>query len=624
MDTNCRARNYQIILAEGGALGIAALKSLVSFDMWERKVGDDGVASWVPWKTVKLEEMTGLSRDVRGHMIIDGYDEEDNVIFLWTDAGCFMVELESMKFRNLGEWSFTTNTNSAYHPYRSLYTSKGFPTDNQMVWNDCIEAFEEQKLKLQEVLETADCKISLTADMNETMGYMCVTCHFINADWKLQKKIIKFLVIEAPDNGVVIFNAILRSIQEWNIEQKIFGITIRNCAANETMVDMLKQNLVLKKVLPLEGKLLHNQCASHVINLIVSDGLKFVDSTVHKIRESVKYIESLKSHEIFEKIIVQEGISHEEWPYLGMPTNWNSTYWLLEMALPFKKAFDSLALQDANYTHAPSFEEWEKLGVVCRLLEVCYEATKVISCSSCPTSNLYFHEIWKIKLTLDREASEVDNDVQKMIKGMKRKFNKYWKKSYISLCIPIVLDPRFKYMFLEFRFQQAFGAAAGKSLRRVQKALRELFDEYSSQLNDCAEHGSNQDMSMDDDGPFADWCQYLSSNVEVLTELERYLTDRPIHLSDDFDILNWWTVYSPVYPTLARIARDVLAVPASTVASETVFNTGERVIGDSHSRLSTETVESLICLRNWCEDSGYQPSMRLATDFSDLLFCGRF
>ena len=120
MDTYCG--NYQIILAESGGLGIAALRSL-SFDMWERKVGNDGVSSWVPWKTVKLEEITGLSRDVRGHMIIHGYDEEDNVIFLRTDVGCFIVELESMKFRNLGKWNFITTC--AYHPYRSLYASKG-------------------------------------------------------------------------------------------------------------------------------------------------------------------------------------------------------------------------------------------------------------------------------------------------------------------------------------------------------------------------------------------------------------------------------------------------------------------------------------------------------------------
>ena len=86
----------------------------------------------------------------------------------------------------------------------------GFPLDYQMNWNDCIAAFEERKLVLLEVLKSADCKISLTADTDETMGYMCVACHFINTDWKLQRKIIKFVVVESPHNGVEIFSAILR------------------------------------------------------------------------------------------------------------------------------------------------------------------------------------------------------------------------------------------------------------------------------------------------------------------------------------------------------------------------------------------------------------------------------
>lgn len=203
----------------------------------------------------------------------------------------------------------------------------GFPLDYQMIWNDCIAAFEERKLVLHEVLKSADCKILLAADTDETMGYMCVACHFINADWKLQRKIIKFVVVEPPCNGVEIFNDILRCMQDWNIEQKLFGVTISDSAANETMVHMLKQDLVLKKVLPVEGKLLHNQCASHIRNLLVSDGLKFVDSIVDKIRESVKYIQSSKTREkIFDKIVVQEGISYFECLSLDTPTCWNSIY----------------------------------------------------------------------------------------------------------------------------------------------------------------------------------------------------------------------------------------------------------------------------------------------------------
>ena len=106
-----------LILAEGGGLGIAALRSF-SFDMWDRKVGYDGVDSWVLWNNVELTEIIGLSKDETGHMIIHGCDEDDFVPRM--DISCFMVQLELMKFRNLGKWNFITTC--AYHLYRSLYT----------------------------------------------------------------------------------------------------------------------------------------------------------------------------------------------------------------------------------------------------------------------------------------------------------------------------------------------------------------------------------------------------------------------------------------------------------------------------------------------------------------------
>ncbi|KAL6634299.1 hypothetical protein ACP70R_026970 [Stipagrostis hirtigluma subsp. patula] len=621
-----RSDDIHIILAEDGGVGLAVTTPFI-FDMWDRKISPDGICTWVLRKTVKLEEITGLSRDERGRAIIHGYDEDDDAIFLMTDMGCFVVHLQSMQFKNLGKRDFKITfvyQTCAYFPYRSFYSFR-FTLDYQMAWNDCIRAFKEKSLILQEALNSANCRISLTTDtltLNETTGYMCVTCHFIDNDWKVQKRVIKVFVVETPCDGVDIFNAVLKCIQDWNIEEKIFGITLINSAANYTMVDMLKCNLMHKKVLPAAGKLLHNRCAAHVINLIVNDALEFVDPIVGKIRESVKYIQSSQSRmQKFEEIMA---ISREDWPPFDSPTHWNSTYWLLEMGLEFKRAFNSLALQDANYTYAPSFEEWGRAVVVCRLLKAWYEATEAISWSSSRTSNLYFHAIWRIKLALDEETSEVDNDVRKVINDMKKKFNKYWKKSYISLSIPVVLDPRFKFMFIKFRFEQSYGADAGKWLKRVRKVLTGLFHEYSSQFDDSnvdstqdGRLGSDQEADMEEDDPFADWYEHLSKNSRVTTELDRYLNDNPIRQSEGFDILKWWMVHSPVYPNLARIARDMLAMRMSTVPSKSAFSTKERTISDYHSRLTTETTEALICLKDWSQASGPHPSMWSITDFRD-------
>jgi len=87
--------------------------------------------------------------------------------------------------------------------------------------NDCLKAFKEQKVALQKMFKDAKCRFSLIADMwtsNQTLGYMCITCHYITADWKVKKKVIKFFVVEMPHSGIEMFNQVLECIQEWNIE----------------------------------------------------------------------------------------------------------------------------------------------------------------------------------------------------------------------------------------------------------------------------------------------------------------------------------------------------------------------------------------------------------------------
>lgn len=47
------------------------------------------------------------------------------------------------------------------------------------------------------------------------------------------------------------------------------------------------------------------------------------------------------------------------------------------------------------------------------------------------------------------------------------------------------------------------------------------------------------------------------------------------------------------------MAADVLAIPISTVASESTFSVGGRVIDSFRASLSSSTVEALICGGDW-------------------------
>jgi hypothetical protein len=280
---------------------------------------------------------------------------------------------------------------------------------------------------------------------------------------------------------------------------------------------------------------------------------------------------------------------------------------MLESALPFKDAFLELAQLDSNYIYCPSTKDWKRAAVVCKLLMVFRKATKTVSGSKYPTSNLYFHEIWDIKQVLDEEEINPSRTLLSMVLEMQNKFEKYWDISYLTNCIPVILDPRFKFGFVEFRLKQVYGVNAGDHIAKVDKILRNLFNGYSSEMGNTTSSASQGETSTaGKNNSLSDWFRHITArNNQAFCELNKYLQVDLFSLEDEsFDILDWWKIHASQYPVVACMARDLLAVPASTVASESAFSTSERIINDHRTRLARDTVEALICFQDWLRSAG--------------------
>jgi hypothetical protein len=83
---------------------------------------------------------------------------------------------------------------------------------------------------------------------------------------------------------------------------------------------------------------------------------------------------------------------------------------MIGTAREYREVFNLLAVQDINYHFKPSFEDWENVDAICRLLAVFYEATNVVLGTKFPNANLYFHEIWKVRLTLGQQHYEENTE----------------------------------------------------------------------------------------------------------------------------------------------------------------------------------------------------------------------
>ena len=94
----------------------------------------------------------------------------------------------------------------------------------------------------------------------------------------------------------------------------------------------------------------------------------------------------------------------------------------------------------------------------------------------------------------------------------------------------------------------------------------------------------------------------VEQTVGCSNELEKYLAENCDGRKEvNFEILEWWRDNCNRYQVLSKVAKDVLAVPVSTVASESAFSTGGRIVDPFRSSLSPLMVQNLVCSQNWLQ-----------------------
>nr|KAJ0190024.1 hypothetical protein LSAT_V11C800414690 [Lactuca sativa] len=89
------------------------------------------------------------------------------------------------------------------------------------------------------------------------------------------------------------------------------------------------------------------------------------------------------------------------------------------------------------------------------------------------------------------------------------------------------------------------------------------------------------------------------SGSNTKSQLHVYLLEPRAKRNSSINMLELWKAEQYWYPELAKLAMDILCVPVSTVASESAFSLGGRILNEYRSSMNPNVVEALVCSRDW-------------------------
>uniref|UniRef100_A0A803LUN9 HAT C-terminal dimerisation domain-containing protein n=1 Tax=Chenopodium quinoa TaxID=63459 RepID=A0A803LUN9_CHEQI len=280
---------------------------------------------------------------------------------------------------------------------------------------------------------------------------------------------------------------------------------------------------------------------------------------------------------------------------------------MLEYAMVYQKAFDLLENSDGGkflaeqtkLSGVPADNNWDRVASLLPFLKIIYDATLRLYGSLFANNNVYLLElvtIWKI---IKKKCESVDSGEMLKAYGMKKNHEKYWENVdniNLMLYVAVVLDPRRKMHYVMCAINYQYDSMKAAKLNdMVMNTLTSLYEHYASlQSQNVPNVSENIYLSSRDLETCNDW--------HDVADYEKPITGK------NFDALGWWKKGVERYPIVG-----LLAIPVSTVASESAFSTSGRVLDVFRSSLSSHMVLIVVSDKN--------DTLDYVSDVSDSVEC---
>ncbi|XP_015118459.1 uncharacterized protein LOC107042094 [Diachasma alloeum] len=554
-----------------------------------------------------------------------------------------------------------------------------------------IRQHAKREEKIKTLLHHNSSKVSFTIDVWTSFNgrsYYGITIHYVGNDWKIHSLVLDFVPARGSHTGKAIAKIFFDTLNEFDLQGKVQGITVDNASANTTF--MLELGVLMNDAgYSFDNINQHFRCGAHILALGVQNTLSLIrvqatkddgDSPVEqnsidnsdsdnpsdssnessdeesedevfselspgtaviKLRNTFKKIKKTeKIQNMLRSFCNAAGIKYLKPPldkiqnmlrsfcnaagvkYLKPPldvsTRWGSTDYMINAALRMKKGLNLLWSECEEVASLKmSEDEWILLTRIHDFLKDFDHLSKTLGAEKYVTLplvvvafNMLLDRIKSTTSSLDlkEERTKVDEILIEAFQAARDKIIKHYNKTNWVYCAALILDPRHKVSTFE---QTQWGREMKEeSLAFFERMYKENYTKPEKQTveeeNTEKETKKNSSKENDDhlkpggidlNSIFTDSCK----TKHWRDELEEYLN---LSRADKHqDLLEWWRARESTFPTLAKMARDLFSIPATSVPAERLFSLAGLIITNLRNSMSDKSARALLCLHSWasCE-----------------------
>jgi hypothetical protein len=303
---------------------------------------------------------------------------------------------------------------------------------------------------------------------------------------------------------------------------------------------------------------------------------------------------------------------------------------MLSAGLHIKKAIKAVLTaqtwdKSVKENLTPTEEDWNTLKEMAVFFNIFRRPTVQSQADEYPTLHNtipnYLHILRQLNVW---QAQDKQPILKLAAKAAYKVIEEYYKEAISSRYsfVAIICDPRYKLKALEFLFNASSGIES-TSYKRAKIHFQHTFSQYQKRAIGLAELERQrlENEAIDALGsrsptpevkgeepwrvdPLHGWDDYIATlpvqPIVTNDEVSRWLKE-PVIPRDSTPEAQRLYMLSKAwdFPVISQMARDYHAIPATSAPSERVFSIAGNLISKKRTRISSENVRYVLCLRNW-------------------------